>query len=91
VIDFGDMCAGDPATDLAGAFLSLPLQSVPVFFDAYGDVDEATVTRALGWAAHFGLMFTMLGARDETYGPSGARALENVVHYSPVDPTTPDA
>jgi aminoglycoside phosphotransferase (APT) family kinase protein len=83
VIDFGDMCAGDPATDLAGAFLSLPLHAMPNFFDAYGDVDDATVTRALGWAAHFGLMFTMLGANDEpTYAPIGVRALDNTVRYS---------
>jgi aminoglycoside phosphotransferase (APT) family kinase protein len=83
VIDFGDVCAGDPATDLAGAFLSLPLHALTNFFNAYGDLDEATVTRALGWAAHFGLMFTMLGIRDEpTYAPIGARALDNVTRYS---------
>lgn len=83
IIDFGDMCAGDPATDLAGAFLSLPYRALPAFFDAYGGASEATTTRALGWAAHFGLMFTMLGHCDEpTYAPIGARALANTVRYS---------
>jgi aminoglycoside phosphotransferase (APT) family kinase protein len=78
VIDFGDLCAGDPATDLAGGFLALPFESIADFFDAYGTVDEATLRRTLGWAVHFGLMFVLLGQSEEpTYGPMGRRALEN--------------
>ncbi len=34
VIDFGDVCAGDPATDLAAAWMLLPAPSIPDFFDA---------------------------------------------------------
>jgi aminoglycoside phosphotransferase (APT) family kinase protein len=83
VVDFGDMCAGDPATDLAGAFMSLSLPAIARFFHAYGPVDRATVTRSLGWAVHFGLMFTMLGIHDEpTYAPIGARALDNAVRFA---------
>jgi aminoglycoside phosphotransferase (APT) family kinase protein len=83
VIDFGDLCAGDPSTDLAGAFLSLPLSAIDVFFDAYGEVDAATRARSLGWAVHFGLMFIVLGVHDDvTYGPIGHRALENAIAYS---------
>lgn len=86
VVDFGDMCAGDPATDLAGAFMSLPLPAIASFFRAYGPVDGATVTRSLGWAVHFGLMFTMLGIHDEpTYAPIGARALENAMRFADAD------
>jgi aminoglycoside phosphotransferase (APT) family kinase protein len=83
VIDFGDLCAGDPATDLAGGLLALPGESLDSFFHAYGDLDEATRRRTLGWAVHFGLMFLLLGESDEpTYGRIGRRALSNAIEYS---------
>jgi aminoglycoside phosphotransferase (APT) family kinase protein len=83
VIDFGDMCAGDPATDLAASFLALSYESLDEFFRAYGTVDDATLRRTLGWAVHFGLMFLLLGESDEpTYGPIGARAIENAVTFA---------
>ncbi|MER7537103.1 aminoglycoside phosphotransferase family protein [Streptomyces sp. NPDC097704] len=62
VVDFGEVCAGDPATDLCAAWLLLPEGAAPHFFEAYarvddaayGDgharVDDATVRRARGWA-----------------------------------------
>jgi aminoglycoside phosphotransferase (APT) family kinase protein len=83
VIDFGDLCAGDPATDLAGGFLALPTEALDTFLHAYGDPDDATIRRTLGWAVHFGLMFLLLGESDEpTYGPIGRRAIANAVDYS---------
>jgi aminoglycoside phosphotransferase (APT) family kinase protein len=83
VIDFGDMCAGDPATDLAGGFLTLPFESIDGFFAAYGPVDDATIQRTLGWAVHFGLMFVLLGESDEpTYGPIGYRGIVNALAYA---------
>ena len=83
VIDFGDLCGGDPATDLAGGLLALPYQSLEEFFGAYGEVDNATIRRTLGWAVHFGLMFVLLGESDEpTYGEVGRRALANALAYS---------
>jgi aminoglycoside phosphotransferase (APT) family kinase protein len=83
VIDFGDMCAGDPATDLAGGLLSLPLESLDEFFRAYGALDAPMLRRTLGWAVHFGLMFVLLGESDEpTYGPIGQRAIENAVAFA---------
>lgn len=57
VVDFGDLCSGDPATDLAAGWL---------FFDAAGrtafraeveqlrPTDEATWDRARGWAVSIG-------------------------------------
>jgi len=83
VIDFGDICAGDRATDLAGGFLSLPFESIDEFFAAYGPIDDATIRRTLGWAVHFGLMFILLGDSDEpTYGPMGVRAIENALAFA---------
>ena len=83
VIDFGDLCAGDPATDLAGGLLALPYHALDEFFRAYGGLDDATLGRSIGWAVHFGLMFALLGESDEpTYGPIGHRAITNALEYS---------
>lgn len=83
VIDFGDLCAGDPATDLAGGFLALPFESIETFLIAYGGIDDATVRRTLGWAVHFGLMFILLGLVEEpTYGLIGRRAIRNAINFA---------
>ena len=83
VIDFGDLCAGDPATDLAGGFMAFPFSALPGYFASYGTIDEATTRRTIGWALHFGLMFILLGQSDEpTYGPLGHRAILNAVTYA---------
>ncbi len=42
VIDWGDTHFGDPACDLAIAWMLLPPQARPAFFDAYGPVDAET-------------------------------------------------
>jgi len=83
VVDFGDLCAGDPATDLAGGFLALPLETLDDYLRAYGAIDDATLQRILGWAVHFGLMFILLGASDDpTYGPLGRMAVDNAVAFA---------
>jgi aminoglycoside phosphotransferase (APT) family kinase protein len=83
VIDFGDLCAGDPATDLAGGFLALPLETIDDFLRSYGTIDDALMQRTLGWAIHFGLMFVLLGESDEpTYGRIGQRALSNALAFA---------
>ncbi|GAA2439828.1 aminoglycoside phosphotransferase family protein [Streptomyces macrosporus] len=51
VIDFGDMLAGDPAWDLAAAWVVLPAGAASRFFDVYAHADEATIRRARGPAA----------------------------------------
>ena len=48
VIDFGELCAGDPATDLAAAWLLLPAGTASRFFGAYANADNATIARARG-------------------------------------------
>ncbi|MEX0173436.1 aminoglycoside phosphotransferase family protein [Streptomyces sp. LMG1-1-1.1] len=40
VLDFGELCSGDPATDLSAAWLLLPAGAAPRFFEAYGDRDR---------------------------------------------------
>ena len=53
VIDFGDLTAGDPATDLATAWLTFSPEGRRVFraeVEARMSVDAATWERARGWA-----------------------------------------
>ncbi|MGW7255066.1 aminoglycoside phosphotransferase family protein [Streptomyces sp. NPDC054834] len=61
VIDFGDICAGDPAADLSAAWPLLPAEAGSRFFDAYGEVDRATVRRARGRAVLRGLSLIEIG------------------------------
>lgn len=83
IIDFGDLCAGDPASDLAAAFLAFPLDSLDEYFRAYGAVDDDTLRRTLGWVVHFGLMFLLLGESDErSYAPIGGRAISNAIDFA---------
>lgn len=78
VTDFGDLCAGDPATDLAGALLSLPFAALEQFFATYGLDDEATLRRTVGWATYFGVFMVSLGLASRlTYRAVGERALAN--------------
>lgn len=53
VVDFGDVTAGDPATDLTIGWSMLGPSERKTFFEAYGGVDEACLTRARGWALAF--------------------------------------
>lgn len=78
VIDFGDLCAGDPACDLAGALMSLPFSTLDEFFAAYGPADEAMLARTIGWATLFGVLMVSLGRSGRpSYGTVGRLALAN--------------
>lgn len=87
VIDFGDMCAGDPATDLSAAWILLPAGAARRFFDAYGQADEATIARARGWAVLRALGLIWIGRNGRlglpggkpTWEPAGYAALERVL------------
>jgi aminoglycoside phosphotransferase (APT) family kinase protein len=52
VLDFGDLAAGDPATDLAVAWLLFDGSERKAFRSEL-DYDEATWLRAAGWAIIF--------------------------------------
>lgn len=71
VIDFGELCAGDPATDLAAAWLILPAGADTRFFDAYENADEATIQRARGWALLRGLSLIRIGQAWDQGLPGG--------------------
>ena len=87
VVDFGDMATGDPATDLAAAWVLLPDGAAEPFFDAYAVADEATILRARGLAVAKALFLISIGnAGDKglrggkpTWGPAGRRALQRLL------------
>jgi aminoglycoside phosphotransferase (APT) family kinase protein len=70
VIDFGDLCAGDPAVDLAIAWMLFAESDRAVFRDAasVGDapVDDAMWLRAEGWALYFAVMY-LANSADAPY------------------------
>ncbi|WP_411757182.1 aminoglycoside phosphotransferase family protein [Streptomyces venezuelae] len=71
VLDFGELCAGDPATDLGAAWLLLPGGAAPRFFSAYGRADDAMIRRAKGWAALQSLALIDVGRNGERGLPGG--------------------
>ncbi|MFE7173903.1 aminoglycoside phosphotransferase family protein [Streptomyces sp. NPDC057616] len=72
VIDFGDMCAGDPACDLAAPWTLLPDGFTDHFHDAYlPGVDPATRRRARGWAAMRALGGILIGHAGDHGRPGG--------------------
>ncbi|MFK4110905.1 aminoglycoside phosphotransferase family protein [Streptomyces sp. NPDC002176] len=87
VIDFGDLFAGDPAFDLACAWLLLPDGAIDRFHAAYHPApDPATLRRARGWAVLRALAGIHIGhAGDQgrpggkpTWGPPGQAALRRL-------------
>lgn len=63
VIDFGDLTAGDPACDLAIAWMAFPPSARPLLRHHAGDIDDATWERARGWA--LALAVAYLQASDD--------------------------
>jgi aminoglycoside phosphotransferase (APT) family kinase protein len=76
IIDFGDVTAGDPAYDLAVAWLAFDPIGRRAFRSAVGDrYDAATWTRAHGWAAAVTLMLLDQSDNDPAYLALGTEAL----------------
>ena len=80
VLDWGDLTAGDVATDLACAWLLLEhLSEIEAFFQAYKAPDEATYLRARGWAIHLATIFLDTGiTTDPRCKEVGRAALERI-------------
>jgi len=69
VVDFGDLCAGDPACDLGAAWILLPDGAIDRFHAAYRPApDAATLRRARGWAVWRALGCLFVGNDS---GPGG--------------------
>ncbi|MFD6162941.1 aminoglycoside phosphotransferase family protein [Nocardia sp. NPDC060256] len=87
VIDFGELCAGDPANDLAAAWLLLPTGGAARFLETYANADTTMVRRARGWAVlHAASLISIGQAWDRglpggqpTWGRAGRVTLERVL------------
>lgn len=75
VIDFGDVCAGDPAGDLSVAWMLFPPHARERLRATLA-VDDNTWRRAQGWALALGAAFA---AGDERIAGIGQRALAAVL------------
>ena len=87
VVDFGDVCAGDPACDLAACWMLLPDGVIDRFHRSYSAaVDAATLRRARGWALVKALVCALVGdagvhgrpGGKPTWGPPAAAALQRL-------------
>lgn len=79
VIDFGDVTSGDPATDLAVAWMMFPPVTRSTFVEAYGGVDEPTWERAWGWALSLATAYLAHSADNPTMGAIGRATLRRVL------------
>lgn len=88
VVDFGDLFVGDPASDLAAAWVLLPAGMATRFFTAYAQADQATIRRARGLAAMKSLFLMLMGQNGDrglpggkpAWGPAGRAALDRIVN-----------
>jgi aminoglycoside phosphotransferase (APT) family kinase protein len=96
VVDFGALFAGDPAGDLAAAWLLLPDGAADRFLRAYRPAPApATLRRARGWAAAKALACLRIGEAGvrglpggkATWGPAGHAALRRLVATAAADRT----
>ena len=76
VIDFGDITSGDPATDLALAWMMFGPREREVFREAAA-IDDDTWRRAAGWALNLSLAY--LTGDDTTSMPSIGRVTLSAV------------
>jgi aminoglycoside phosphotransferase (APT) family kinase protein len=86
VIDFGDITAGDPASDLSVAWMLLPAERHGTFREAYHDASGAASVvrdplwqRAKGWALNFAVVFLAYSADDPRLRRIGERTLRTVL------------
>lgn len=82
VIDFGDLTAGDPATDLATAWLTFEPDARDAFRSRLAELttpDDATWQRALGWAVAMGTALAAHSDDNPRMAAIGRHALEQLV------------
>ncbi|MEV1128662.1 aminoglycoside phosphotransferase family protein [Agromyces sp. NPDC049794] len=82
VVDFGDLTAGDPSTDLATAWLTFDPPSRRSFradLERRREVDEATWDRARGWALVLASATVGQAGMSSPFGRMGVHGLEQVL------------
>jgi aminoglycoside phosphotransferase (APT) family kinase protein len=83
VIDFGDLAAGDPATDLSVAWMTMSASVRLAFRDAArssdSPIDDDTWARARGWALALGVAYLAHSRNDPRLQTLGATTVEAVL------------
>ncbi|MEQ1756760.1 MAG: aminoglycoside phosphotransferase family protein [Vicinamibacterales bacterium] len=82
VIDFGDVCAGDPAVDLAAGWMLFAAAARATFRAAYRQEavdDEQLWIRARGWALVLNLVWLVQAADDEPTTRQTLATIEGLV------------
>jgi aminoglycoside phosphotransferase (APT) family kinase protein len=87
VIDFGDITAGDPASDLSVAWMLLPPGCHATFWSAYqagsgragGPASDALRARARGWALNLAVVFLAHSEDNPVLRQVGRRTLSAVL------------
>ncbi len=78
-VDWGDICSGDPATDLASTWsLFSGAEDRAKVLQCY-QADECLIARSIGWAVLFGSMLSMSDSTDHPrYAEMGANILDRI-------------
>lgn len=79
VVDFGDLTAGDPATDLSVGWSMLGPSERPAFFARYGKPDESCLVRARAWALAFAVAYLANSADNPVMFSIGEHAYAEVM------------
>jgi len=86
VIDFGDLAAGDPATDLSVMWMLLPASARPAFLISargpFNPCNEDTLMRARGWALALGLSWLATSRNDEAMRAIARTAIDAALNTS---------
>ena len=83
VIDFGDLTSGDPASDLAVAWMAFDGDIRPDFQAMLPAVDLATWARAQGWALALGVLVLQNTDDDPVLEAVGRATLDRVLSDRP--------
>jgi aminoglycoside phosphotransferase (APT) family kinase protein len=87
VLDFGDLAAGDPATDLSVAWMLLPATARSTFRaaarGALDSLDDDTWMRARGWGLAMGLAHLAASRDDEAMAALGRMTIDAALTDNP--------
>ena len=87
VLDFGDLAAGDPATDLSVAWMWLSPPARSIFRESAREqldpIDDETWLRARGWALALGLAYLATSRDDELIHALGRATIESALNEDP--------
>ncbi|GAB3299784.1 phosphotransferase [Epidermidibacterium keratini] len=91
VVDFEDMHVGDPAVDVASAWVVLQDGAEERFFSTYGNADAAMARRARGHAILKSMFLMLMGQNGihgiaggkPAWGPLGRASLDRALAWSP--------